>query len=293
MAVFDAKSQAYSLIESFKPPLDADHSPPQCRLTIYDTAMVAMLSRPKKTGNRAVELVYPESFQCLLDHQQFNGGWEMRNFRLGTIMNTLAGLLAIAKRRRSLSEGSDNAATSLDLRATKATEFLRGQLANWDPKSDMHSGSIVLVQALLVMLRAENIHFQFRGSAQLERQIMETSCKAETSSPQSNGFSPMLYYLEAHVDALEPQNSGGMKSYHGISCSPSSTAAFLLGSKVWDEEYEAYLSAAIKATDICGGVPSLFPPSSTEAAYVSLTVLTSLCYPEKNAYHNEDHGGTR
>jgi len=275
MAGAEDKSRAHSLVEGLYTPLGQ-----QCRPTIYDTALVAMLSRTK-TDSAATELVYPESFQYLLDHQQVDGGWAMRDFRLGTILNTLAGLLAIVKRPRSLSGGLENAA-ALDLRATKATEFLREKLTAWDPKSEAHLDSIVLVPALLAMLRAENIHFQFQGSAQLENQRMERLRRAEPASPQGNGFDPRLFYLETYMDAVEFQRSEATESYHGISCSPSSTAAFLLGSNVWSEEYESYLSAAIKATGTRGGVPSLFPPSCIEAAYVSQSIL--MCFLAWKSY---------
>lgn len=269
MSELDDRWCAHLLIKSFSVLVQSGDSSPQCRPTIYDTAMVAMLSKPTTEGDGIVELVYPDSFQYLLDHQQVSGGWEMHSFRLGTILNTLAGLLAIAKCRRSLSLKSETDATSLDLRATKATSFIQEQLDIWDHKSDGQSGSIILVPALLAMLRAEDIHFRFHGSAWLERRRAENLRTAEMAPSESNEFNPALYYLEAYVDVIEPQHLEGSKVFQGISCSPSSTAAFLLGSEVFDEEYKAYISAAIKATGTSGGVPSVYPSSSTEVIYVS------------------------
>lgn len=260
--------RASSLIEACYASLYTDDSPQQCRPAIYDTALVAMLSR-KATNDGTTELVYPESFQYLLDHQQVHGGWVMRDFTLGTVLNSLAGLLAIVKRRKSLSDKHKDAAASLDLRITKATDFLQGQFATWDPRSNVHYRSVILVPALLAMLRAENIHLHCGGSAKIERQRIESLHTLGSVSSQRNGFNLAVYFLEAHMDAAKSLPPEANASHHGISCSPSSTAAFLLGTKAGNEECEAYLSAAIKATCTSGGVPSLFPLSDTEVAYVS------------------------
>lgn len=260
--------RARSLLQELYAPSSVDYCTTQCRPTIYDTAWVAMLSRTTaSTGNR--ELVFPQSFQYLLDHQQANGGWEMRDFKLGTILNTLAGLLAILKRKKHLSLEQNDVAASLNLRATKATDFLRRQLATWDPKSDEHFDSIILAPVLLAMLRAEDIHFDFRGSAELDKRRSERLCRAESSPQQSiNTFDPKLDYVRCDMGSL-PRRLGKVDSSEGIACSPSSTAAFMLHYEGWSEEYEAYLSAAVNSTRTSGGVPSLFPPSFTEPVYVS------------------------
>ena len=283
MAHAEYKSRALSLVKGLYLPLDADNNPHKCRPTIYETAWVAMLSETTTMDNGSTELLYPDSFQYLLDHQQAHGGWEMGDFKLGTMLNTLAGLLAITKRRKSLFGRSGNAAAALDLRASKAIEFLRGELAKWDPKSSAHLGSIALVPLLLEMLRTENIHFQHWGSAQVEERI------AHSPLSQSEGLSPMPYLLQTHMDAAESLNLEDGESCHGISCSPSSVAAFLLASETRDEECAAYLSAAIKATGTRGGVPSVFPPSLNEAAYVSLIIFEAFYFVGKITYPSEDH----
>ena len=68
-----------------------------CRPTIYDTALVAMLFRTN-VHDEAPRAIYPEAFRYLLDHQQTHGGWTMGDFTLGTLLNTMAGLLVLSFR---------------------------------------------------------------------------------------------------------------------------------------------------------------------------------------------------
>ena len=143
------------------------------------------------------------------------------------------------------------------------------KLAVWDPKPYTHLNSIVLVPILLAMLRAENVHFQYRGSAQLEKQRAESPRMAASSPTRNKRPSSILYFLEVDMDVATSQRLGDGRSHCAISRSPSPTVALLLAPEVCDEDCKAYLSSAIKATNTRGGVPGVFPPSLFEAAYVS------------------------
>ncbi|KAL8687226.1 MAG: hypothetical protein Q9218_006545, partial [Villophora microphyllina] len=227
----------------------ADKGAQGCHPTIYDTAWVAMLFRTT-SDPASTELVFPESFQYLLDHQQVHGGWEMPDFKLGTILNTLASLLALTKRMKGLSGGMADGTASLKSRIDKAAEFVQRELAGWDPKSDAGSDLMISVPPLLTLLKTEGIHFRWRGSAaleQLEQQRLDRL--RQTDSPQGPAESdPEVYFPEGYTDISPSKSITEAKPFHGVACSLS-TAAYNLLSEDWNEQHEEdYFSAAIAST---------------------------------------------
>ena len=141
--------------------------------------------------------------------------------------------LAIVKHRKNLSDRSEDVVRFLDLRATKAAEFLREQLAKWDPKVDSRNKLIVLVPALLTMLRSEDMCFCLDKSAQLEDYILGISHNS------GYGLNTKLYYLEAYIARVERRDLENSEALQvGVMCSPSSTAVFLLDSELGNQEYE-------------------------------------------------------
>lgn len=65
---------------------------------VYDTAWLSMISKVDQ-GHR--DPLFPECFNYLLKSQQENGAWGATAFPVDGILNSLAGLLALATRQRS------------------------------------------------------------------------------------------------------------------------------------------------------------------------------------------------
>lgn len=280
--------RAGSLINDLAAQCD-DVQAQSCKPTMYDTAWIAMLSKPHTNGT--TEWAFPESFTFLLDHQQGHGGWTTCNSKVDAILNTLAALLALKKHQSSLQRDQGDVAVSLDLRASNAVAFLQKEMSDWDPEVGAHLGFEILVPALLLMLKQEGIVLHFPGRSKLMRMNEHGLSQFDPQQVYTSKQHPMLCFLEAFLGVLDFQRLRYHKEHGGMSHSPSSTAAYLMGLEVWDEESEDYLRTAIRATGTPGGVPSSFPWTAFESALVG--VLLSVHQSQwQHAHISSDYGGT-
>lgn len=128
-----------------------------------DTAWLSVISRVD-SGQR--DPLFPEFFQNLLNSQQDDGAWDATACQVDAILNSLAGLLALATWPRS------NLAQSLDLslldgRIERARSAIQWLLQDWDPSQCLHVGFEILVPSLLQQLKSFDIHFNFPGYSTL------------------------------------------------------------------------------------------------------------------------------
>lgn len=235
--------------------------------SIYDTAWVAMLCKPDNAG--AVEWTFPTSFEFLLNRQQPSGGWMTCHSKVDTILNTLAATLALTKHRKSLGADQNDVGAALDSRASRAVAFLYKELTEWKLEASSHVGFELLVPALLSMLELENIHLPFSSREDLMTLHKNRLANFHPEELCKDDPSSMLYLLEAFIGLVETEKLSHHKVQGSIMRSPSSTAAYLMGLQVWDEECETYLRTAIQATGTSGGVPSVFPCRIMEQVCVS------------------------
>lgn len=251
--------------------------------TILDTALAATIYRVNSTeeettapvGYTRQTALFPESLDYVIERQQPDGGWSygMKHHETGSILNTLAALLAIEKKMRfeghkhgnSLKAGPTYTTHGLYLRAQKAKEFLRPRLQDWMP-DDAHKqpACAQILQFVLVELAKEGISFYAPGLNDLIATV------PSTVNPDSGADSNIESCRKAQVEALSgitwraqgdtdrPRNPNHLSEV-GINRSPALTAISFFISECDDQDIEIYLRNAIKATGTVGGVPPLFP----------------------------------
>lgn len=238
-------------------------------LSIYDTAWLAMITKVDD-GQRS--WLFPESFQLLLDQQLPNGRWEQYASGADSIINTLASLLALTKHQRQPSIGGcPSIASELDLRICNARRELSQMLQLWDVKSTRNVAFEIIVPALLEYLGEESITFSFPGYDVLQTLRSAKLGGFDHKVLYKNEASSVLHSLEAFVGKLDFDRVTHHKVQGSMMASPSSTAAYLMNVTEWAYDAEEYLRNAVQTCqrDKPGGVPSAFPTSIFEMAWVS------------------------
>jgi hypothetical protein len=88
--------------------------------------------------------------------------------------------------------------------------------------------------------------------------------------------------LEGFIGLVDFKNLRHQSTLGSMLASPSSTAAYLIHNPIWDQEAEAYLRhVVLKGSGKgSGGVPSTFPTTVFELAWVS----PNLYFPSAIAY---------
>jgi hypothetical protein len=267
---------------------------------IYDTAWLAMLSRPAPDGSGSFWL-FPESFQYILEAQCLGGGssssgfggWPSYASQVDGILNTMAALLALLKHHNH--RGAHAYALDptlpgdIERRITLAAESLRRQLRDWDVESCDQVGFEILIPSLLCMLESEggtsnssptqspqpafsSFSFSFPGRAPL--MALHTAKMAR--------FRPALLYaplqttaihsLEAFVGRVDFDRLRHHRAPDGsLMASPASTAAYLMNCAVWDDDAERYLRMVVTegAGRGDGSVPCAFPTTIFEITWVN------------------------
>ncbi|TID14750.1 CAAX prenyl protease 1 [Venturia nashicola] len=239
---------------------------------IYDTAWIAMVT--KEIGGK-LKWLFPESFEYLLERQHEDGSWESYGAEVDGVMNSLAALLALKRHQKQPELSLAALPYDIDTRIERAIKSIAGQLQAWDVESTMHVGFEYLVPALLTMLEADDIQFQFPGR---DRLIMINHKKMSRFQPAMlYGEQKMtaLHSLEAFIGLIDFDRVRHHKTLGSMMASPSSTAAYLMSASEWDLESEAYLRHVVKFGHgkSSGGVPSAFPSNYFETTWVISTLL--------------------
>ena len=257
----DLASKARLLVQALADGCTQRHGIGSFTPAIYDTAWVSMVSKVVH-GER--QWLFPECFQALLDSQLPDGGWESQDSCDDGILNALAALLAMVKHSHTLPDG-------LELRISSATEYLRSKFQQWDADASIHVGFEILVPTLLEMLKDEQVFLPFPDYHRL----------MALNQLKLKKFNPLMLYGEAKTTLLHSlEGFAGRIDFNKVRhhlvdgnmmASPSSTAAYLMNSSVWDDEAEAYLRNTIawSAGIGSGRVPSAFPTSIFEISWVS------------------------
>ena len=239
--------------------------------SIYDTAWVAMIHKP----GGDFTCLFPQCFDHLLRFQNEEGGWAASASVVDGILNTLAALIALKKYQRSNS--SFCLPGDLETRISKADRFARTLLTKWDVSSTDHVAFEILVPSLLRILEDDSERFEFPGRQTLFDLNASKLVKFSPELLYGTQTSTLVHSLEAFVGKVDFDKVGHHLNERGsMWASPSSTAAFLIHSSEWNKSAESYLQnvVALGKGINKGGVPTFFPSSIFELAWVSMLSLS-------------------
>lgn len=244
---------------------------------VYDTAWVAMVDK-QENGTKTV--LFPECFDFLRKTQCVDGTWTSSTSDIDIIINTLAALLALKRQIRRDARQKDNNSE----RCKRAEIALRTLLAEWNIENSDRVGFEILIPNLLKLLELEGVFFEFpcRTTLMALGEAKLAKLRPVLAGPYAT---TLVHSLEAFTGSLDFHELRHHKMAGGsMFGSPSSTAAYLMNSSVWDEEAETYLrSVPISQTSDNhphGGFPSAFPSTIFETVWVSFAeyCLHSVAY---------------
>jgi len=246
--------------------------------SIYDTAWIACVS---KTVSGVAQWLFPSSFAYVLDAQHLNGAWPAHaeckriDGSEDCILSTMAALFCLYQHLRSPHQLARwYTKDDIQSRITSGSTALSDLLSAWRIADCKAVGFEILAPALLDLLEKEQGPLYFPDRAIL---MSIRNKKLSKIGPEMlYGETPLtlLHSLEAFhgkpdfdFDRVVHHKVGG-----GMMASPSSTAAYLLGSSVWDDEAEAYLRLTISngAGKSSGAVPSAYPSTFFELTWVRI-----------------------
>ena len=238
-------------------------------LAIYDTAWVSMIA---KTVDEEPRWAFPESFQFILEEQESDGGWNRSKSSDDGIINTLAALLAMKRQEKLKYVAVQVTDPDLPARVSKAIIYLERKLQQWDVRASVHVDFEILVPTLLSMLEQEQLIFQFPQKQTLMRLNAEKLRHFDPSMVYGSQKHTFLRSLEGFIGKVDFDRIQHHKTNGSFMSSPSSTAAYLMSSPVWDDESEMYIRNAVMhgRGHGNGGVQSVFPSNIFEVTRVSI-----------------------
>ncbi|KAF7935774.1 hypothetical protein EAE99_002754 [Botrytis elliptica] len=253
--------------------------------SIYDTAWVSMVS---KDVDGVRHWLFPEAFQHIVDAQSKDGSWESYSSQVDGILNTMAALLAFVSHQSANNSSYSILPPDIDARILKAQGSLRHQLQAWDVRSCVHVGFEILVPALLGMLEQHNVVCEFPGKTHLLQLNQEKLSIFQPEIFYQNIQVTALHSLEAFIGTIDFNRIKHHLKNGSIMASPSSTAAYLMNTSIWDNESEIYLRNTIieGAGKGNGSVPCAFPTTFFEFTWVVSTLLKAGYTPEELGEYN-------
>lgn len=240
---------------------------------VYDTAWVSMITKPVGAH---LQWLSPESFQYVLDSQDASGGWNSDASEIDSILNTLAGLLALRKHAMTACVSDrDTRPKGLVAKIYKAATFLQEKLQTWDVASTIHVGFEILVPNLLDLLEKQGFVFDFPGRDLLMKIRDWKMTKIRPEMLYVNTSVTAIHSSEAFINQIDFDRVAHHKIHGSMMASPSSTAAYLMHSSSWDHESEAYIRHVIASGPGKGdgSVPSAFPSTFFEISWVRSSPL--------------------
>ncbi|MCJ1439450.1 hypothetical protein MMC27_008844 [Xylographa pallens] len=240
-------------------------------MSIYDTAWLAMIYKEERDSG----WLFPECFQYLLETQNNDGGWPAYASEMDGILNTMAAIVALRSHKRKLKLCAP-AYNDISQRISKAEIHLRPILRDWDPSSAIHVGFEILVPTLLELLEKDSELFEFSGRQTLMTLNQSKLSRCSLEILYGKRKTTLIHSLEAFVGKIDFDRVAHHLDERGsMMASPSATAAYLIHSSNWSKSAEKYLLnvVALGSGKGNGGVPSAFPTSIFETAWIASTLL--------------------
>ena len=245
---------------------------------VYDTAWLSMVEKDH-AGLKTP--LFPECFKYLLDSQQEDGAWGATASQVDGILNSLAGLLALATRQRSNQMDSLDS-KSLTARIERTHSAIQNLLQDWDVSRSVHVGFEILIPSLLRQLKSFNIQFDFPGYSILMHLYNEKLQKFSSKLVYSTKSTTLLHSLEAFIGLVNFDKVGHhCNEVSGILGSPAATAAYLINATAWDDRAERYLKMVVAASGETGAVPSAYPTCLFEISWTLSTLLAPGLLPRQ------------
>ncbi|OTA68818.1 Ent-kaurene synthase [Hypoxylon sp. EC38] len=237
--------------------------------SIYDTAWLSMIEHPYDKVKR---WLFPECFEFILQSQSEDGSWESYSSQIDGILNTASALLSLKKHLAVCPDHPCH--EEWTRRRVKAQVALGNLLKYWNVSSSDQVGFEILIMKHLSLLENEGISFQFPQYHAL-RALYDAKLKRLSPDTILKTHSTLYHSLEAligHVDF--DQISRWQEEDGSMLGSPSSTAAYLIHTSLWDTRAEGYLRSVLRFStgNGNGGVPCAWPTSVFETAWVVTTL---------------------
>ncbi|KAI1206322.1 uncharacterized protein F4807DRAFT_463811 [Annulohypoxylon truncatum] len=262
--------QIQSLITKLSVQCSANHGFGFMSPSIYDTAWVSMVRKPNNAGED--EWLFPECFEFILASQLPSGAWESYASHVDGILNTSASLLALRKRLEICPGNLD-----WETRSKRAEIALRELLDKWDADLSDQVGFEMLIIQLVSLLEGRGIVLEFPQLNALKI-LRNAKLKRLPLSSVCNAPSTLYHCLEGLIGHIDFEQVRHRRDANGsMMGSPSSTAAYLMHSSVWDDEAEAYLRNVLKygTGNGNGSVPSAWPTRIFETTWAITTLAES------------------
>ncbi|KAF4431009.1 ent-kaur-16-ene synthase [Fusarium acutatum] len=242
---------------------------------VYDTAWVAMIP---KTTDDVKHWLFPECFHYLLKSQAADGSWGfLPTTQTAGILDTASAVLALMYHVREPLQILDVSPGEMGIRIEQGVSSLKRQLAVWhDVEETNHIGVELIVPALLSMLEKElgvsSFEFPCRDTLNEmhEEKLGHFDLEKVYGKPSS-----VLHSLEAFLGKLDFDRLSHHLYRGSMMASPSSTAAYLIGARKWDDEAEDYLRHVMRngTGHGDGGISGTFPTTHFECSWILATLL--------------------
>ncbi|KAF4429606.1 gibberellin cluster-kaurensynthase [Fusarium austroafricanum] len=242
---------------------------------VYDTAWVSMIT---KVTHGVKRWLFPESFYYLLNAQLDDGSWGMLpTTQTAGILDTASALLALLTHAKDPLQIIDISKDEMDYRVAHGLSSLHRQLAGWnDIEQTNHIGIELIMPALLSSLEEISglSSFEFPCKDILNSMHQDKLSRFDVELMYSKPSS-VLHSLEAFLGKIDYDRLSHFLYHGSMMASPSSTAAYLIGSSKWDDSAESYLRHVLKegAGHGGGGIPGTFPTTHFECSWVIATLL--------------------
>ena len=277
MAGLDCQKRINNLLEGVLGTYDHRYGFGSMTCTIYDTAWIASISKPV-SGH--AQWLFPASFSIVSAAQLPDGGWpahlnEQDTDDTDRILSTMAALYCLKQHAKNPLQLRHMVGESLSDRIRKAVTYLSSMLKTWRVENCKGVGFEILAPSLLDILEDEGLSFSFQGKAQLIDARDQKLAKVRPEMLYDAAPWTLLHSLEAFHCRMD--FSFDRIAHHKVNgsmmASPSATASYLIRCTEWDDEAEAYLRLVLSNGEGkgSGGVPSAYPSTNFELAWVKLS----------------------
>ncbi|KAJ5785388.1 uncharacterized protein N7503_010600 [Penicillium pulvis] len=243
--------------------------------SVWDTAWVSMLR--SKDGK---SWAFPECFEYLVKSQASNGGWGNPFRDIEQICCSLVAILAIKTRLNTLCEYSEEQWLEIDLRCSRAIQFVKDNLPSWsiDNTDDtLPVGLELYLPVLLLQLERYGVSFNVPGIERVNKMREMKLRKIPAEALYGESKLAGAYSLEGFIGHVDFDQINHQKGLGSLCASPASTAVYLMYRSSWDDDAEAYLRHIVNLSinQEGRGIPDFYPSTTFETSWVVSTLLES------------------